>query len=182
MSLLNTRTGFTTPWHCAVALMADGEWFSGPAGDFKEDARLEIVYEDGKPSYFRERAADTESQLVEATDGQSQAVKAVESNSSDSTGTLVREESASTPDKELRHAASSSASSSSSGNDVGKVADQHIEKIAERVLELLATRAKSSPYVSATTLEDQPSTKAKRESRSLMSWRKKLTRDGKVTQ
>ncbi|KAF2001389.1 transferase family protein [Amniculicola lignicola CBS 123094] len=55
MSLLNTRTGFTTPWHCSVALLANGEWVSAPMGDFKEDPRLEIVYEDGRPSYFKEK-------------------------------------------------------------------------------------------------------------------------------
>ncbi|KAH6873803.1 Pyoverdine/dityrosine biosynthesis protein-domain-containing protein [Thelonectria olida] len=55
MSLLNTRTGFTTPWHCSVALRADGEWISAPMGDFKKDAKMEIVYEDGRPSYFQEK-------------------------------------------------------------------------------------------------------------------------------
>ena len=56
MSLLNTKTGFTTPWHCSVALMADGEWTSAPMGDFEKDPVLEIVYENGRPSYFQERA------------------------------------------------------------------------------------------------------------------------------
>ncbi|KAF2270327.1 acetyl-CoA synthetase-like protein [Lojkania enalia] len=55
MSLLNTKTGFTTPWHCSIALMADGEWISAPKGDFEKDPRLEIVYENGRPSYFREK-------------------------------------------------------------------------------------------------------------------------------
>lgn len=54
MSLLNTKTGFTTPWHCSVALMADGEWLSAPMGDFKKDPRFEIVYENGHSSYFKE--------------------------------------------------------------------------------------------------------------------------------
>ncbi|MCJ1419552.1 hypothetical protein MMC32_005907 [Xylographa parallela] len=56
MSLLHTKTGFTTPWHCSVALMADGEWLSAPMGDFKKDPTLEIVYEDGRPSYFQEQS------------------------------------------------------------------------------------------------------------------------------
>jgi hypothetical protein len=56
MSLLNTKTGYTTPWHCSVALMADDEWISAPMGEFKEDRLLEIVHEDGRPSYFREVA------------------------------------------------------------------------------------------------------------------------------
>lgn len=55
MSLLNTKTGFTTPWHCSVALLADGEWISAPMGDFMKDSKLEIVYEDGRPSYFQEK-------------------------------------------------------------------------------------------------------------------------------
>lgn len=54
MSLLNTKTGFTTPWHCTVAQMADGEWVSAPMGDFKENPRMKVVEENGRPSYFRE--------------------------------------------------------------------------------------------------------------------------------
>lgn len=53
MSLLNTKSGYTTPWHCSVALMADGEWISATMADFKKDPTLEIVYEDGRPSYFK---------------------------------------------------------------------------------------------------------------------------------
>ncbi|KAJ6784388.1 hypothetical protein PWT90_05068 [Aphanocladium album] len=55
ISLLNTKTGFTTPWHCSVARLADGEWISAPMGEFQKDARLELVYEDGRPSYFQEK-------------------------------------------------------------------------------------------------------------------------------
>lgn len=58
MSLLNTKTGFTTPWHCGVAQLADGEWVSAPVGDFRDDPRLELVYEDGRPSYFKEKARE----------------------------------------------------------------------------------------------------------------------------
>ncbi|EPE32483.1 P-loop containing nucleoside triphosphate hydrolase [Glarea lozoyensis ATCC 20868] len=57
MSLLDTKTGFTTPWHCSVALLADGGWISAPKGDFEKDARLKVVYEDGRPSYFQEKKA-----------------------------------------------------------------------------------------------------------------------------
>ncbi|KKK24685.1 transferase family protein [Aspergillus rambellii] len=53
--LLNTRTGFTTPWHCSVAQIADGEWISAPMGEFGKDNNLELVYEDGRPSYFKEK-------------------------------------------------------------------------------------------------------------------------------
>lgn len=54
LSLLNTKTGFTTPWHCSVALMADGEWIGALMSDFKADRLMELVEEDGRPSYFRE--------------------------------------------------------------------------------------------------------------------------------
>lgn len=57
MSLLNTKTGFTTPWHCSVALTANGDWVSAPMGDFKADPKMEVVYENGRPSYFRETTA-----------------------------------------------------------------------------------------------------------------------------
>ncbi|KAJ6097001.1 hypothetical protein N7486_007747 [Penicillium sp. IBT 16267x] len=55
ISLLNTKTGFTTPWHCSVAQLADGVWVSGPKGEFSQDGRLELVYVDGKPSHYREK-------------------------------------------------------------------------------------------------------------------------------
>ncbi|KAL4778524.1 Pyoverdine/dityrosine biosynthesis protein-domain-containing protein [Aspergillus varians] len=56
--LLDTKTGFTTPWHCSVAQLADGQWVSAPMGEFKKDARLELVHVDGQPSYFREKPRD----------------------------------------------------------------------------------------------------------------------------
>lgn len=55
LSLLNTRTGYTTPWHCSVAILANGEWVSAPMGEFQKDSRLELVYEHGRPSYFKEK-------------------------------------------------------------------------------------------------------------------------------
>ncbi|KEF51095.1 uncharacterized protein A1O9_12818 [Exophiala aquamarina CBS 119918] len=58
MSLLNTKTGFTTPWHCSVALMADGDWVSAPMGEFKNDPRMKLVYENDRPSYFEEVTVD----------------------------------------------------------------------------------------------------------------------------
>ncbi|KAI1671189.1 DIT1, Pyoverdine dityrosine biosynthesis protein [Pyrenophora tritici-repentis] len=54
-SLLNTNTGYTTPWHCSVAQLADGQWVSAPMGEFQKDPRLEVVYEEGRPSYFKEK-------------------------------------------------------------------------------------------------------------------------------
>lgn len=49
-------TGFTTPWHCSVAQLADGRWVSGPMGEFSQDSRLELVHVDGKPSHYREKS------------------------------------------------------------------------------------------------------------------------------
>lgn len=34
--------------------MADGEWVSAPMGDFQKNPNMEVVYENGVPSYFRE--------------------------------------------------------------------------------------------------------------------------------
>jgi hypothetical protein len=67
MSLLNTKTGYTTPWHCSVALLADGEWVSAPMGEFQADSRLELVYEDGRPSYFKERLHSDSTLSISAT-------------------------------------------------------------------------------------------------------------------
>ncbi|EHK42400.1 hypothetical protein TRIATDRAFT_35063 [Trichoderma atroviride IMI 206040] len=53
--LLNTKTGFTTPWHCSVAQLTDGEWVSAPMGEFTKDERMEVVVEDGRPMYFRQK-------------------------------------------------------------------------------------------------------------------------------
>ncbi|KAI1029085.1 hypothetical protein LB504_012956 [Fusarium proliferatum] len=55
LSLLHTKTGYTTPWHCCVALMANGEWLSAPMRDFQDDPSFDVVYEDGRPSHFREK-------------------------------------------------------------------------------------------------------------------------------
>ncbi|KAL8951290.1 MAG: hypothetical protein Q9222_002728 [Ikaeria aurantiellina] len=55
MSLLNTKTGYTTPWHCCVALLPDGDWVSGTMTEFRQDPMMEIIYEDGRPSYFHKR-------------------------------------------------------------------------------------------------------------------------------
>lgn len=60
LSLLNTKTGFTTPWHCSVALMTSGEWLSAPKGDFEQDTTLHVVEENGRPSFFRQEIAPSE--------------------------------------------------------------------------------------------------------------------------
>lgn len=68
MCLLNTRTGFTTPWHCSVAQLQDGEWVSAPRGELSKDDRLELVYVDGQPSYFKEKTPeDGRAPISEAT-------------------------------------------------------------------------------------------------------------------
>ena len=69
MSLLNTRTGFTTPWHCAVARMEDGEWVSAPSGEFQQDKRLRIVEENGRPSYYELKEPKT-GESSEVDDGE----------------------------------------------------------------------------------------------------------------
>lgn len=66
LSLLNTKTGFTTPWHCSVALMAIGEWLSAPKGDLEQDTTLTIVEEEGRPSFFRQETAPVEPKTKEA--------------------------------------------------------------------------------------------------------------------
>jgi hypothetical protein len=42
--------------------MADGEWVSAPMGDFKENPRMKVMEEKGRPSYFREM---TEEEFLE---------------------------------------------------------------------------------------------------------------------
>lgn len=45
-----------TPWHSAVAIMVDGTVLAGQRKAFEEDTNLELVYENSRPSYFRERS------------------------------------------------------------------------------------------------------------------------------
>ncbi|KAG8349702.1 ATP-binding cassette transporter CGR1 [Fusarium venenatum] len=66
MSLLDTRTGFTTPWHCCVARMANGEWTSAPMGDYLKDPNMKVVHENGRPSYFQETINETSTEEVSA--------------------------------------------------------------------------------------------------------------------
>lgn len=65
--LLNTKTGFTTPWHCSVAQLADGEWISAPMGEFSKDNRLELIYEDGRPSHFKEKPREKDAPSIKET-------------------------------------------------------------------------------------------------------------------
>ena len=56
VSPLPTDTFYTTPWHSTVAFRLDGTVTSGLRSDFEKDPNLELVYEDGRPSYFREKS------------------------------------------------------------------------------------------------------------------------------
>ncbi|MCJ1387730.1 hypothetical protein MMC18_000573 [Xylographa bjoerkii] len=57
ISLLPTDTSYSTPWHCSVAFTAGGNLTSGPKGDFETDPRFELIWEAGRPSFFREKSA-----------------------------------------------------------------------------------------------------------------------------
>ena len=59
VSLLPTKTSYTTPWMCAIAYSADGTLTSAPKGDFEADPKYQVVYRDGRPSYFAERSGST---------------------------------------------------------------------------------------------------------------------------
>ncbi|XDG08046.1 hypothetical protein ABKA04_007661 [Annulohypoxylon sp. FPYF3050] len=56
VNLLPTNTLFTTPWHCSIAFRLDGTTTTGHRADFEADDTLELVYEDNRPSYFREKS------------------------------------------------------------------------------------------------------------------------------
>ncbi|KAM0233020.1 hypothetical protein ACHAPO_007486 [Fusarium lateritium] len=66
MSLLDTKTGFTTPWHCCVARMANGEWTSAPMGEYLKNPNMKVVHENGRPSYFQETTNETSTEEVSA--------------------------------------------------------------------------------------------------------------------
>ncbi|KPA39399.1 hypothetical protein FLAG1_07752 [Fusarium langsethiae] len=66
MSLLDTKTGFTTPWHCCVALMANGEWTSAPMGEYLKDPNMKVVHENGRPSYFQETISEASTEDISA--------------------------------------------------------------------------------------------------------------------
>ncbi|SMY27542.1 unnamed protein product [Zymoseptoria tritici ST99CH_1A5] len=57
ISLLHTKTGFTTPWHCSVARLADGTWVSAQKADFELQDTMRMICENGRPSYFQEEEA-----------------------------------------------------------------------------------------------------------------------------
>ena len=41
---------------CAIAYMQDGSLISAPKGDFEADRKYQVVYVDGRPSYFEEKS------------------------------------------------------------------------------------------------------------------------------
>lgn len=55
ISLLPTDTSFTTPWHCTIAFRLDGTVTSGHHAVFDADDNFELVYDDGRPSFYREK-------------------------------------------------------------------------------------------------------------------------------
>ncbi|KAL0783397.1 hypothetical protein CaCOL14_001303 [Colletotrichum acutatum] len=56
ISPLPTSSYYTTPWHCSIAFDLSGAITTGPRADFENDPKYELVYEDGRPSYFREKS------------------------------------------------------------------------------------------------------------------------------
>ncbi|KAL8748297.1 MAG: hypothetical protein Q9184_007420, partial [Pyrenodesmia sp. 2 TL-2023] len=67
LSLLPTKTSYTTPWMCAIAYAADGTLTSAPKGDFEHDHKYQLVHRDGRPSHFVERSESALSVLGDAT-------------------------------------------------------------------------------------------------------------------
>lgn len=54
---MSTDSTFTTPWHSCIAFRLDGTITTGPRASFEGDDMYELVEEDGRPSYFREKSA-----------------------------------------------------------------------------------------------------------------------------
>lgn len=47
---------FTTPWHCTIGYKLDGTIVSGMRSEFDNDDSFELIYENGLPSYYREKS------------------------------------------------------------------------------------------------------------------------------
>lgn len=56
ISLLPTEGCFTTPWHSSVAIDVNGKTHSGHRESFEADPKYELVLQNGRPSFFRERS------------------------------------------------------------------------------------------------------------------------------
>ena len=56
VSVLPTDTSFTTPWHCCIAFNLNGTTTTGHRATFDADDRYELVLQDGRPSFYREKS------------------------------------------------------------------------------------------------------------------------------
>lgn len=56
ISLLPTDTGLTTPWHSTIAIRLDGTVTTGHRATFEANDAYELVYENSRPTYFREKS------------------------------------------------------------------------------------------------------------------------------
>ncbi|KAM0425779.1 hypothetical protein ACHAPT_009029 [Fusarium lateritium] len=56
ISLLPTDSIYTTPWHSTLVLKLDGTIETGIRSQFENNENLELVYENGRPSYYREKS------------------------------------------------------------------------------------------------------------------------------
>ncbi|KAF3761231.1 Clavaminate synthase-like protein [Cryphonectria parasitica EP155] len=55
-TLPTTSSTFTTPWHCAVAFDIDGTLRSGHRAHFDASEEYDLIYENGRPSYYRHKS------------------------------------------------------------------------------------------------------------------------------
>ncbi|RMJ09524.1 hypothetical protein CDV36_010863 [Fusarium kuroshium] len=56
ISLLPTDSIYTTPWHSTLVLKLDGTIETGMRSQFENNDNLELIYENGRPSYYREKS------------------------------------------------------------------------------------------------------------------------------
>ncbi|KAH9843366.1 Spore wall maturation protein DIT1 [Teratosphaeria destructans] len=92
ISLLETKSEFTTPWHCSVAQLANGEWLSGPKSEFDRDPRYTLVFENGALSHFKEVVAtDSSTPSAESSTAKSSddSLRKVDRHTEASTKTIV---------------------------------------------------------------------------------------------
>lgn len=55
ISVLPTETALTTSWHCCIAFRLDGTTTTGHRSQFDADERFELVYKNGRPSFYMEK-------------------------------------------------------------------------------------------------------------------------------
>ncbi|CAD6582681.1 MAG: hypothetical protein ASARMPRED_001032 [Alectoria sarmentosa] len=91
LSLLPTKTSFTTPWMCAIGYRADGTLTSAPKADFEADPKYQVEYSsDGRPSHFAETArtgfsSPTSTALTQVTANEANKAKALAMSSTKTT-------------------------------------------------------------------------------------------------